>query len=343
MDIHFENAIYKATLLPDLIWTEDGLYKGLMLQIHNKKNDIVGCLGVYFAPITITVWGNAIGKEIAAGFIQNIILTILPRIKIPINIGKASSLYPRCISIFIGTRETGYVEKENTLYIHSGDTPQEFINQIVFSDEVTDEKIQRVVLDITFQQWQGKTMIPPTEIDICKALFLDFHALHRNVDFLIQENYLDYQKIHKGDVLTLRLTITNEGIKYVQRNYKAIEQAQYVINIMGNVAGRDINKINNSGDSATNIINTGTLALDDAFNELKKAIDKEYAGNDKATVLQEVDTLNKEAKENPDKESVIKKILGFSQKLALLHDSLNVITSKIIPFLQEAVKHLPHP
>ena len=112
---------------------------------------------------------------------------------------------------------------------------------------------------------------------------------------------------------------------------------------MGDIAGRDINKIHNTGNNAINTINTGTQKIDNAFNELKEAINKEYTGSDKATVLQEVEALKKEAKENPDKKSVIQKMLGFSQRFALSNMILNIITSKVIPFLQEAAKSLPQP
>lgn len=111
--------------------------------------------------------------------------------------------------------------------------------------------------------------------------------------------------------LTLQLTITHNGIKYAKRNYQDIEKAQYNITIMGDIAGRDRNKIHNTGDNTTNIINTGTQTIEDAFNELKEAITKEYTGTDKAAVLQEVDALRKEARNDNDKETVIKRILGI--------------------------------
>jgi hypothetical protein len=53
---------------------------------------------------------------------------------------------------------------------------------------------------------------------------------------------------------------------------------------MGDTAGRDINKIYNTGDNVINTINTGTPTIDSAFNELKQAINRGYTGSDKAIV-----------------------------------------------------------
>ena len=109
-----------------------------------------------------------------------------------------------------------------------------------------------------------------------------------------------------------------------------------------NIAGRNIQLINNVGDGNTNINNSGSQTIEDSFNELREAIQKEYAGRDKGAKLQEVAVLEKEAKENPDKKSVIAKFINFAKDLASHRHQkiMTVIFTKIIPLLQEAAKHI---
>jgi hypothetical protein len=109
---------------------------------------------------------------------------------------------------------------------------------------------------------------------------------------------------------------------------------------MGDFAGRDINKIRSKGNNNRNTINTGTMSIENSFDELREAIRKEYTEPDKEQVLQEVSKFEEEAKNKSDKKGLIKKVLEFAGKFAENPLIMNIIIQKIIPLLQEATKHV---
>lgn len=150
MDIHFDNVTYRALLIPEPIWSENGLHKGRMLRILNNNDEPIGCIGVFFSLTTKAVWRNVTDTAITDDFIERIILTIIPRVHFPLNFTQVSTLYQshRCLPVYVSSTDTGYNEERNTVYLFGENTPQDFIHKIVFKGHITDEKIQREVLDI---------------------------------------------------------------------------------------------------------------------------------------------------------------------------------------------------
>lgn len=338
--------IYTAGLADDPIYYESGLRsKGRYFQLYETNGNVFGNISVFVGKGVETGWNATNGwkGQVTDEFLKNLILTITPHIHFPITKEHLHDLYKqgRYFAVYLRFEKDAYEKANEILYLNSGATPAALVHRLVFQDDITDERIRHEILRLLYDQWNVDYEQPLYTPIIANKMFLFGNELLKNIDYLVGEGFVDWLNPTQGKT-NRTLKISREGIKYFDQNIIRVYRGNSITFMTNNinVAGGNIQSINNEGDGNTNIINSGQQTIESSFQELREAIQTEYSGNDKDEKLQQLATIEREAKESKDKKGVIAKLMDFAKDFALHHTITTIIFTKIIPVLQEAAKHV---
>lgn len=310
--INLAGTAYVAELQDTPVHSPNGMHKGLLFTINNKKGETVGCLSAYLSITTRAIWSHQM--ELTHEFEENLFLRILPHVPFPADISDFTSIYSSCVQLYIDPSDTRYIQDKKVQYVRSQDTPKELVNNLVFNGEVDEDKVEKDILTYLYGVHMEDHMIYTSTGELAKALFLEEKTVFRCLKYLSDYGHIEGKATVDAAGFAFS-KISTPGVRYVRSNFKQIHAGTEVIYVMGDLIGKDKITTNIQGDGNQNIVNS---TVSNSFNmnqvyqkvdALKEAIDKDYTGVDKQVIIgqvEEIKTLAAE-KENFPK---IREMLG---------------------------------
>lgn len=309
--INLAGTAYVAQLQDTPIHSPNGMHKGLLFTIDNKKGETIGCLSAYLSATTRAIWSHQ--EKITPELEENLFLRILPHIPFPADISDFTSIYSSCVQLYIDSSDTRYIQDKKVQYVRSRENPSELVNHLVFNDEIDEEKVQKDILTYLYEAHRENHQAFTHTITMAKALFVDENIVFRCLNYLRDDGFVTGEEAVGVPGFAL-VMITTAGVRHVKNNFQQIHAGTGVI-VMGDYVGKDKITTNIQGDGNQNIVKS---TVSNSFNmnlvhqkvdTLIEKIEKEYTGVDKQVLVgqvEEIKTLAAE-KENFTK---IREMLG---------------------------------
>jgi hypothetical protein len=317
--VTIEGQTYIAELVDSLVYDNTGRNQGLLFRVIDDSNEIVGCIKTIVSHSAKMAWQR--NEKWSEVIVKNFFLRILPHITFSISKEELKKLYPECLEVFVNYVDPYYDEAKHIQFIKSFDTPEEIVKQIVFGGKSDDDEVVKDILKYLYRMHLENHPAGIFTPDIIEALFIDPGTVYRCLVYLKDDGYINVvDKLKVSGIPGIAFSeITTKGVKYLKSNFQEIHSGTGVV-IMGDFVGHDKIETNVNGNgNVTNVNSTVTNSFNIAevnkkANELKEAIEKEYKGDDKQDLLDQVDEIKVLAPDEKNHSKIRKMLTNIASK-----------------------------
>lgn len=301
------NQTYKLILQRKNFDTNGSFRKGLAMFTILDENDeeTVGCISFGVSLLNAITSDEKNKKLIASEKSELLFVSLLPHLEL--NIEQLISKYENgswCIAyLFDSQRETGFSEVDQIYYINLKNGFYKTIQNIMFKEGITNDKIQRKILDILYNHWEEDSITNILLEDLQIMIPVEFNALYRNLKALEEEKKIEILPSPSDNTKIISVKIKGEGRKEIEGR-KDITSGGRIEYIMGNKI-----HASTSGNQSPIIIDSQHINL--AFGDIISEIENESIDNSKElTAFVKELQVELNGKKNPEKVTGLLKQIG---------------------------------
>lgn len=263
-----KNQTYKLTLKRKNFDTQGTFRKGLAMfaVLDEHEEEIVGCIS-FGVSLLSAVTSDARNKNLLASEKSELLfVSLLPHLEL-----NTEQLFKRyqngswCIAyLFDSQKETGFSEEDQIYYIKLQNGLYKTLQNIIFGGEITNDKIQKKILEILYNHWEEDSITNILLEDLQIMIPVEFNALYRNLKALEEENKIEILSSPSDNTKIISVKIKAEGRKEVEGR-KDTSSSAIIEYIMGNKI-----QASTTGDQSPIIIGQNiNLAFGDIITEIE--------------------------------------------------------------------------
>ncbi len=223
--IKIDGKEYTAGLVDD-IRSSNGSPGNLFRISETPEDEVLGCIQCYVSHTVMAIWQQRENK-ITRDTLQELFISLLPHINIPVEFEKIKSSYPSCFTVFISTQPSGL--QDNQLIVHAEDSPEKLIQSLVYSGKITDTEVRKQILKVLYKHWQESHNTKLRVATVKSSLYIPNGYFDRNLDYLIRKGYVD--DLTQNNEL-ISVNISAKGVEYVENNFQEPLSGVQIVQIM---------------------------------------------------------------------------------------------------------------
>ncbi|KKQ66852.1 MAG: hypothetical protein US86_C0003G0095 [Candidatus Daviesbacteria bacterium GW2011_GWA2_38_24] len=324
MKFRTNNQTYKLILQRKDFKTKDPFGNGLAMftVLDEHGEETIGCIS-FGASLLNTLTSNDKSKSFLTSEKSELLYaSLLPHLELDIE--QLTRIYTKglwCIAYFFDSkRETGFSEDDQIYYIKIQDGFYKTIQNIIFDGEITNDKIQRKILEILYNHWEEDSITNILLEDLEIMIPIEPHALYRNFKALEEEDKVQIQYSPSDNTKIISVKIKGEGRKDIEGRKNTPPSA-----IIEYVMGHKITASTTGNQSPIVIGENINIAFGDIITEIENE-----GGENKEEVIELVRELKSEMEsdKNPDK---------ITNLLSQIKEKASWVNEKILsnPFLSQ--------
>ena len=191
-----DNQTYGLVLQRKGFQTKDPFGKGLaMFTVTDEDGDTIGCVSFGASLLNTLTSDNKSKSLLTSSKSELLYVSLLSHLDLDIK--QLAKIYEGgswCVAYFFDSqRETGVSAEDQIYYIKIQNGFYKTIQNLIFNGEITNNKIQRKILEILYNYWEEDSITNILFDDLQLMIPIEFQALYRNLKALEEENKIEIQ------------------------------------------------------------------------------------------------------------------------------------------------------
>ena len=315
-----DNQTYGLVLQRKGFQTKDPFGKGLaMFTVTDEDGDTIGCVSFGASLLNTLTSDNKSKSLLTSSKSELLYVSLLSHLDLDIK--QLAKIYEGgswCVAYFFDSqRETGVSAEDQIYYIKIQNGFYKTIQNLIFNGEITNNKIQRKILEILYNYWEEDSITNILFDDLQLMIPIEFQALYRNLKALEEENKIEIQYSPSDNTKIIGAKIKLGGRKDIDGRTGNPPSAAIIEYVMGNKI-----QASTKGNQSPIIIGEN---INVAFGDIVTEIENKNEEN-KEDVIKLVNELKNEATTTKDPN----KIIGL---LGKIKEKASWVNAKILSHL----------
>lgn len=298
-----------------------------------KGSEFVGSADILVSDSLLKSWAKGKYTERNENWLKNLLVITLPHLPITCDENQLKNddkLFNFCI-LFVGN---GTEIQGNTIYIHAEWEAEKQVEQLIYNDNIEDERVEFEILNYLNNYSIHNNYQPMGVSDLVQALYIDPKIAERALGYFYNNQEATINE-YKGSIMSGQITISTKGINKLRELRKERNRqpnlSQVVYNQNGGIA---IYGSNNT----IGTINQNSIQTINELDNLIKFLDlSDINSNDKQNAIMDAETIKTQlAKPNPSK-TIIKEAWTSLGALATIEGVIGFI-NRIQPLIHHFIK-----